>query len=120
MAMEKNWKEKAYDYMENQIQYLIFDTLYYDCDQNNQQQMNEYMFHLETQGRRCYLALENPPLSSCANESGDMFKDEGFINLLDAYLDNLNVDWIINEPNGLEITLNGAKMWINMIAMFYN
>ena len=107
------WKEDALEYLKVKIKREVFDQLDLDLWQDSGDVKN-YLEFLEEEEERTRVKM----LRSVVDEipytaEGDMI---GIAGAIEAYLDVLNLDWIMSVKNGLERSYNGAAAWLDMVG----
>lgn len=107
------WKEDALEYLKVKIKREVFDQLELDLWQDKGDVKNYLEFLEEEEDRTCLNTMRSTADEIPYTVEGDMIDIVGAI---EAYLDVLNLDWVMSAENGLERSYNGAAAWIDMVG----
>lgn len=106
------WKEDALEYLKVKIKREVFDQLDLDLWQDSRDVKNYLEFLEEEEHRTCANTIRSTADEIPYTVEGDMIDIVGAI---EAYLDALNLDWVMSAENGLERSYNGAAAWLDMV-----
>lgn len=107
------WKEDALEYLKVKIERKVFDQLGLDLWQDSRDVKNYLEFLEKEEDRTWAKMIRNVADEIPYTAEGDMIDIVGAI---EAYLDVLNLDWVMSAKNGLERSYNGAAAWLDMVG----